>query len=44
MHTPQLCTLAQLRDGTYNLNDLADMHEVMDEAQEYQRRADERRK
>ena len=24
---PQLCTLKELQDGTYNINDLMDMHE-----------------
>jgi len=24
---PQLCTLAELENGTYSINDLADMHE-----------------
>jgi len=31
-------TLETLRDGTYSLNDLADMHEVLDEEAEYTRR------
>ena len=38
MRDPPLCTLRELKDGTYNLNDLADMHEAMDEEDEYQRR------
>jgi hypothetical protein len=37
LHDPQLCTLRELQDGTYNINDLADMHEAMDEEAEYQR-------
>lgn len=40
MRDPPLCTLAQLKDGTYTLNDLADFHEAMDEEAEYQRRQD----
>lgn len=40
MRDPALCTLAQLTDGTYSLNDLADLHEAMDEEAEYSRRAD----
>jgi len=38
MRNPPLCTLAQLGDGTYTINDLADMHEAMDEESEYLRR------
>ncbi len=38
MHDPQLCSLRELQDGTYSLNDLADMHEAMDEIEEYRRR------
>jgi hypothetical protein len=38
MRDPPLCTLRQLQDGTYSLNDLADMHEAMDEQEEYERR------
>lgn len=38
MRDPQLCTLAQLKDGTYSINDLADFHEAMDEEAEYRRR------
>jgi hypothetical protein len=40
MHNPPLCTLRELRDGTYSLDDLADMHEAMDEEDEYLRRGD----
>jgi hypothetical protein len=25
-----MCTLRELQDGTYDINDLADFHEVMD--------------
>lgn len=38
MRDPPLCTLAQLKDGTYSINDLADFHEAMDEEAEYRRR------
>lgn len=38
MHNPPLCTYAQLKDGTYTINDLADFHEAMDEEAEYERR------
>lgn len=41
MRDPPLCTLAQLKDGTYSLNDLADFHEAMDEEEEYIRRVKE---
>lgn len=44
MRDPPLCTLRQLQDGTYDINDLADFHEAMDEEAEYQRRFDEARK
>ncbi len=27
---PQLCTLKELQDGTYSIDDLADMHEALD--------------
>ena len=32
---PPLCTLRELKDGTYTINDLADFHELMDEEEEY---------
>lgn len=38
MRNPPLCTLRELQDGTYNINDLADFHEAMDEEAEYERR------
>lgn len=41
MRDPPLCTLRELKDGTYTINDLADFHEAMDEEIEYQRRAEE---
>lgn len=41
MRDPPLCTLRELKDGTYTLNDLADFHEAMDEEDEYRRRIDE---
>lgn len=44
MRNPPLCTLAQLKDGTYSINDLADLHEAMDEEAEYQRRIEEQQK
>lgn len=44
MRDPPLCSLRQLQDGTYSLNDVADFHEAMDEEAEYQRRFDEARK
>ena len=37
-HDPPLCALRELKDGTYSLNDLAEMHEAMDEETEYTRR------
>jgi hypothetical protein len=41
MRDPPLCTLKELKDGTYTLNDLADFHEAMDEEVEYQHRLEE---
>lgn len=41
MRDPPLCTLRELKDGTYTINDLADFHEAMDEEIEYQRRTEE---
>lgn len=38
MRDPPLCTLAELKNGTYSINDLADFHEAMDEESEYERR------
>jgi len=38
MRDPPLCTLRELRDGTYTINDLADFHEAMAEEAEYRRR------
>jgi hypothetical protein len=38
MRDPPLCSLRELRDGTYTINDLADFHEAMDEEAEYHRR------
>lgn len=37
---PPLATYNQLIDGTYSINDLADMHETLDEIDEYRRRYD----
>lgn len=42
MRNPPLCTLRELQDGTYGINDLADFHEVMAEESEYQRRYEEK--
>lgn len=36
-----LCTIRELTDGTYSLDQLADMHEAMDEQEEYEARAEE---
>ena len=44
MRDPPLCTLRELKDGTYSINDLADLHEAMDEEAEYERRFEELRK
>lgn len=44
MRDPPLCTLRELKDGTYSINDLADLHEAMDEEAEYERRFKEARK
>lgn len=43
MRNPPLCTLRELQDGTYNICDLADMHEAMDAEDEYARRAEKAR-
>jgi hypothetical protein len=32
------CRLAELKDGTYTIDDLADFHEMLDEIDEYRRR------
>lgn len=40
MRDPPLCSLRELKDGTYSINDLADFHEAMDEEEEYRRRID----
>jgi len=42
MRNPPLCTLIELKDGSYTLNDLADFHEAMDEEVEYQRRQEKK--
>jgi hypothetical protein len=42
MRNPPLCTLHELSNGTYSLDDLADFHEAMDEEEEYLRRFHER--
>jgi len=33
-----LCSLKELRDGTYNIDDLADFHEALDIMEEMERR------
>ena len=38
MREPPLCRYAELHDGTYTLNQLADLHEAMDEEAEYRAR------
>lgn len=43
MRDPPLCTLKELQDGTYNINDLADFHEAMDAEAEYARRVEKAR-
>jgi hypothetical protein len=42
MHNPPLCTLRELDDGTYSIDDLADFHEAMDIEEELTRRHAER--
>lgn len=44
MREPPLCTMAELQDGTYNICDLADMHEAMDAEAEHARRTEKARK
>jgi hypothetical protein len=39
---PKLCDYHQLLDGTYSIDALADMHEALDEIEEYRRRAEAR--
>jgi len=34
MCEPQLATLKEMQDGTYSINDLADMHEALDVKEE----------
>jgi hypothetical protein len=41
MRDPPLCSLHELQDGTYDINDLADFHEAMDEEAEYTMRIEE---
>lgn len=38
MRDPPLCTLRELQDGTYTIDDLADFLEAMDEEEETMRR------
>jgi hypothetical protein len=44
IHNPPFCSLKELQDGTYNINDLADFHEMMDVEAENIRRAEEAQK
>jgi hypothetical protein len=41
MRDPPLCSLQELQSGRYSINDLADMHEAMDEEDEYRARYDD---
>lgn len=41
---PPLCKYHELLDGTYTINDLADMHEALDEIDEYRRRYEAKNK
>ena len=41
---PPLAKYIELCDGTYTINDLADMHETLDEMDEYRRRYDAKNK
>jgi hypothetical protein len=42
MHNPPLCTLRELDDGTYTIDDLANFHEAMDIEEELTHRHAER--
>ena len=44
MRDPPLCTYKELTDGTYTINDLADMHEAMDAEEENARRIEKANK
>jgi hypothetical protein len=44
MRDPPLCSLRELRDGTYTICDLADFHEAMDTEAEYRRRLEAKTK
>ena len=37
LRNPPLCSLRELQDGTYTIDDLADMHEAMDVEEENER-------
>lgn len=41
---PALAKYHELCDGTYSINDVADMHETLDEMDEYRRRYDAKNK
>jgi len=41
---PPLAKYHELQDGTYDINDLADMHEVLDEIAEYKHRYEAKNK
>lgn len=38
MHDPPLCSLHELQDGTYSIEDVADFHEAMEIEEELTRR------
>jgi hypothetical protein len=44
LRNPPLCSLRELQDGTYSIDDLADMHEAIDLEEENQRRYENSRK
>jgi hypothetical protein len=44
LRNPPLCSLRELQDGTYSIDDLADMHEALDLEDENRRRFDEAHK
>lgn len=38
LNNPPLCSYADLKNGVYDINDLADMHELLDVKEENERR------
>ena len=40
---PPLCSLKELKDGTYDIDDLADMHEALDAKEEVLRQVEKSR-